>query len=358
MVAKLNYPQIGLLILAWFIADLATPLIIHLCHRIGAVDRPHTYKLHKNPVPFLGGVAIYLSFSIALFSILRFTGYEENRELFAIIFGGCLIVLVGAIDDFRPISAVLKLFILFVVTWFLAKFGVRIEMAGIFWVDLFLTLVWIAGVTSAVNSLDNMDGAAAGVSAVAALATFLIAFYSAPFGQPGVSFVAITLFGACLGFLRYNFRPARIFLGDNGSLLLGFLIASLMVLTGWARDDKFKAVVVPCSILVVPLFDITLCTILRIRNGVVKGIVGAIVYCGQDHLSHRLVALGLSQRMAVITMYAFGIIGGAMGFVISRPEVTQEYYIPMTTVSIVILILFGHYLDRAPVYTDKDRIRT
>ena len=354
MVSKLNYPQIGLLILAWFIADLLTPLIIRLCHRIGAVDRPHSYKIHKDAVPFLGGVAIYVSFSIALFSILRFSGYEENKALFSIIFGGSLVVLVGAIDDFRPLSAVIKLLILFVVTWFLARFGVRIEMSGLFWVDLLLTLIWIAGVTSSVNSMDNMDGAAAGIGAIAALATALVAFYSYPFGQPGVSYVAITLFGACLGFLRYNFRPARIFLGDNGSLLLGFLLASLMVLTGWAQDDKFKAIIIPCSILVVPLYDITLSTILRIRSGAVSGIVEAIVYCGQDHLSHRLVAMGLSQQMAVITMYAFGVIGGCLGFVISRPEVTPDIYIPITGVSFLILILFGVYLNKANVHSEKN----
>ncbi len=353
MVAKLNYPQIGLLILAWFIADLLTPLIIRLCHRIGAVDRPHTYKLHKKAVPFLGGVAIYVSFSIALFSILRFSGYEENKALFSIIFGGCLVILVGAIDDFRPISAVVKLVILFVVTWFLARFGVQIDMTGFFWVDLLLTLVWIAGVTSSVNSMDNMDGAATGIAAVAALSTFFVAFYSPPFGQPGVSFVAITLFGCCLGFLRYNFRPAQIFLGDNGSLLLGFLIASLMVLTGWARDDKIKAIIIPCSILVVPLYDITLSTILRIRNGVVGGIVEAIVYCGQDHLSHRLVAKGLSQEFAVIVMYIFGLVGGALGFFISRPEVTPEIYLPLTAGSMVILVMFGAYLDRDFNYSKK-----
>ncbi len=266
-----------------------------------------------------------------------------------------MVILVGAIDDFRPISAVVKLFILFVVTWFLAKSNVHIEMTGVFWLDLMLTLVWITGVTSAVNSLDNMDGASTGIASIAAFATFLVSFYSPPFGQPGVSFVAIALCGSCLGFLRYNFAPARIFLGDNGSLLLGFLIASLMVLTGWARDDKFKAVIVPCAILVVPLYDITLCTILRIRNGVVNGVVDAIVYCGQDHLSHRLVALGLSKKMAVLTMYSFGIVGGAVGFVISREEVTPNAYIPITVISILGLVFFGEYLNKAPVYNEKDR---
>jgi UDP-GlcNAc:undecaprenyl-phosphate/decaprenyl-phosphate GlcNAc-1-phosphate transferase len=351
MISKLNYPQIGLFIFAWFLADLLTPLVIHLAHRIGAVDRPHSYKIHQQPVPFLGGVAIYLAFSIALFSILRFTGFGENKAIFSIIFGGFLVILLGCIDDFKPISAVIKLVILFVATWLLSRFGVRITMVENDWVNLALTLFWIVGVTSAVNSLDNMDGAAAGVSAIAAFWTFFIAFYSPPVGQPGVSYVAITLFGACLGFLRYNFfSPARIFLGNNGALLMGFLLATLMALAGWSREDKMKAVIVPCAILCVPLYDITLSTILRIKNGVVRGVVGAIVYCGRDHLTHRLVALGLSRREAVLMLYLWGIMSGAVGMIIARDSVGPRIYLPLTAAAVAVLVGVGVVLDRARVY--------
>jgi len=354
MVAKLNYPQIGLFILAWFAADLITPILIRICHRIGAVDRPHSYKIHRKPVPFLGGVAIYLSFSVVLFSILRFSGFEENKALFSIIFAGFFVVLIGTIDDFKPLSAVIKLVILLGVTWILSRFGVQINLIGIYWADLAFTVMWIVGVTSAVNSLDNMDGAAVGVCGIAAFWTFYIAFFWETYGQPGVSYIAIILFGACVGFLRYNFRPARIFLGDNGSLLLGFFLASLMVLTGWAREDKLKSIIVPCAILVVPLYDITLSTVLRIKNGVVNGVVHAIVYCGRDHISHRLVALGLTQRESVMMLYLFGMTGGAVGMIISRPEVTMSLYLPITGVSLLILIVLGAVLDRAKVYSEKE----
>lgn len=351
MISKFNYPQIGLFILAWFIADLLTPIIIRLAHHIGAVDKPHTYKIHTEPVPFLGGVAIFLSFSIALFSILRFTGFEENRANFAIIFSAFLVIVLGCIDDFRPISAVLKLLLLFGVTWLLSRFGVRIQLFMSTWPDLLLTLLWIVGVTSSVNSIDNMDGAAAGVSAIAAFWTFAVAFYFPPTGQPGVSYVAITLCGACLGFLRYNlFSPARVFLGNNGALVVGFLLATLVVLAGWSREDKLKAIIVPCAVLCVPLYDITLATILRIKNGVVQNPIQAIVYNGRDHLSHRLVALGLSKREAVLMMYLFGIVGGAIGMIISRDEVRMRTYVPITLVSLLVLIGFGIVLDRAKVY--------
>ena len=201
------------------------------------------------------------------------------------------------------------------------------------------------------NSMDNMDGAAGGVAAIAAFWIFYVAWYSLPLGQPHATYVAVALVGACLGFLRYNFfSPARIFLGDNGSLVLGFLLAALTVQTGWSRSDPFKAVIVPCAILCVPLYDITLSTLLRIRQGVVRGPIEAIVYCGRDHLSHRLVALGLSKREAVLLLYLFGMVSGTVGIIVLRPEVTRAVYLPMAAAGLVVLVLLGAWLDRAKVY--------
>ncbi|MHC4605428.1 MAG: MraY family glycosyltransferase [Planctomycetota bacterium] len=353
IIAKLNYPQIGLLVVAWFAVDLLTPVVIRVCHGIGAVDRPQGHKSHSRPTPFLGGLCIFIGFSIAIFSILRFTNFEANAPLFSIILGGFLLQVIGIIDDFRPVWAVAKLGVLFVVTLLLCRFGVQIRLVGIPAVDVALTLLWIVGLTSAINSLDNMDGAATGVCAIAAFWTFYIGWYWQPFGQPGVTYVAIALFGASLGFLRYNFKPAKIFLGDNGSLLLGFLLASLMVLTGWARGDLLKSLIVPCAVLSVPLYDITLSTILRIKNGVVRNPIQAIVYCGRDHLSHRLVALGLSQREAVMMLYLFGMVSGAVAAIIWKPEVPQRVYLPVTLVSVAMLIALGVLLDRAKVYEEK-----
>ena len=350
MIAKFNYPQVWMLILAWFVADLATPLVIRLCRRIGALDRPHGHKIHGEPIPILGGVAIYLAFAAAIFSILRFTSIADNRDVFAIILGGFVVLVLGVVDGFRPVWAVAKLGILLLVTLLLSNFGVRISLTGLWGLDLALTLLWIAGVSSAMNSTDNMDGAATGVAAIAAFWTFYMAWYAEPFGQPRVSYVAIALLGACLGFLRYNFKPAGIFLGDGGSLLLGFLLAAMTVQAGWARGDRLKAVIVPCSILCVPLYDITLSTILRIRQGVVKGPVQAIVYCGRDHLSHRLVALGLSQREAVMVLYLFAMVGGTVGIIVARDQVTPHVYLPLAITLVAVLGVMGWILDRARVY--------
>jgi UDP-GlcNAc:undecaprenyl-phosphate GlcNAc-1-phosphate transferase len=159
--------------------------------------------------------------------------------------------------------------------------------------------------------------------------------------------------GACLGFLRYNWTPAKVFLGDNGSLLLGFLLAALTVQCGWSRGDRLKAIIVPCAILCVPLYDITLSTILRIRRGVVKNPIQAIVYCGRDHLSHRLVALGLSKREAVLVLYLFGMISGTIAVIVVRPEVDISVYGPVTLGCLAALIALGAVLDRAKVYPSQ-----
>jgi len=353
VIVQLNYPQVWMFILAWFIADLAVPLFIKLSHRIGYLDRPHSYKTHVQPIALLGGVGIYLAFTVTLFSVLRFPQPSQYRDIFGIALGGLMVLILGIIDGWRPLWAVGKLGVLLVVTLILSRFGVRINLTGLWVVDLGLTLLWIAGVSSAMNSLDNMDGAAGGTAAIAAFWTFYVAWYTAPWGQPHVSFVAIALMGGCIGFLRYNWPPARVFLGDNGSLLLGFLLAALTVQCGWSRGDRIKAVIVPCAILCVPLYDITLSTILRVRRGVVKNPIEAIVYCGRDHLSHRLVALGLSKREAVLVLYLFGMISGALAIIVVRPEVDAPVYIPITIVSVLALTAFGAILDRAKVYPSQ-----
>lgn len=355
---SLIHPQIGLFIFAWFLADLITALMIRLGHRIGALDHPHGHKIHNEPVPFLGGVAIYLAFTIALFSLLRYESFEALRPLFAIILGAFFVVVVGIYDDFRPTSAVVRLIILFLASAAVAQMDVRIMLTGNLYLDVLLTLLWVGGVTSAMNSLDNMDGAATGVAAIAAFWTFYIAWYTPPFGQRAVTYVAVALLGSMIGFLRYNFRvgePAKVFLGGNGSFLLGFLLATLMVMTGWSAEDKLKAVIIPCAVLVVPLYDITLTTLLRIKNRVVTSIVGAIVYCGRDHVSHRLVALGLSRKQAVLVLYLFGVLGGAVGAFIHQPSVTREVYLPVTGVCAVVLIVVGRLLDRARIEPVADR---
>ncbi len=363
MIENLNQPHVGLFVFAWFLADLILPVLIWLAPRIGAVDRPHTYKTHQQPVAFLGGVGIFIAFSVAIFSILRFTSFEQNRPLFGIVFGSAFVCLLGCIDDLKPIWAVAKLGVLFLATWLLGRFEVSLTIFSgpLLWVNTLLTLLWIAGVTSAMNSLDNMDGAAGGVTAIAALATFLIAWENHTAHpeatnywrhvQRWVSFASIALAGAMFGFLRYNFLPpARTYLGNNGAFLVGFLLAAVTILGAWSQADPVRSILIPCTILVVPLFDITLSTILRVKSGAVKGIGEAITYCGRDHITHRLAALGLGKRGAVLFLYLFGTAAGAIAYYMSRTTVPRQTYLTVTAAGIAALVVLGIVLDKAKVY--------
>lgn len=349
---KLNllHPQITMLILAWFVADILGPLVIRLAEKMSACDKPHGYKAHEKPVPYLGGFLILIGFSAALASVLQFDAFEPYFHLFAMLGCSLIMLIMGLADDIFHISALIKLLITFVVVWLCAQAGVRITISNIQPVDLLLTLMWVAGVTSAFNSVDNMNGAAAGTAAISAFWTFYIAWHTPPYGQRDVTFFAISIAGACLGFLRYNFPTGRMFLGNNGAFLIGFLISTMMVMTGWATDDPVKAIVVPCAILVVPLYDITVSTILRIVNGVVKNPIDAILYCGRDHVSHRLEALGYSKRGAVLMMYSASIIGGLIASIIHIPFVGPEIYYPLTGISLIFLVVSAIYLNRAQVY--------
>jgi UDP-GlcNAc:undecaprenyl-phosphate GlcNAc-1-phosphate transferase len=367
---KLNYPHLYILIIAWFFAYLLMPLIIRISRRVGAMDRPGGHKGHDQEVPFLGGVGIFIAFTMAVgwtiqlkqdATLEQFLLHPGYRGLLGVILGALVVLVLGILDDYRPINAVLKLGVLFLVTVLIYGFGIRMTIVhtDTAWLNAIfnvpLTVIWIAGVTSAMNSLDNMDGdgAATGSAAVAAAAIFYIAWgTSAQDAQPWLSYLAVALLGACLGFLRFNYRPARAFLGDNGSFLVGFLLASMLVLGRWS-PNPIKAMIIPCIILTVPLYDITLSTILRIRGGIVRSIPEAITYCGQDHITHRLVALGLTQTQAVLSLYLLGAISGFVAILIFKID-DPRVFVPVLLIYFITLVWFGVVLERARVYSDEE----
>ncbi len=325
MKSLFSHPHVGILILAWFVADLAIPILIALAHRIGLLDRPggHLGKEQRSPIPYLGGLGVFVAFSVALFSTLRFESLESFVPFGVLIAGAAVVVTLGLLDDHRPISALAKLGVLFGVTITLSAFDVEMRLlphafGGV--ADVVLTLLWIVGVISATNSLDNTDGVVGGVSAIAGIFIFAIAWGSNAFdAQPWLSYLAVALVGSSLGFLRYNFPPARVYLGDNGSFLIGYLLATILVF-GQYSTDPVVAILIPCLILVVPLFDITLATVLRIRDGEVRTWRDAVHYCGNDHLAHLLQGLGLTKRQAVGFLYALGIAGGLTALAVHRLE--------------------------------------
>ncbi len=328
MSTALHHPHLGIFILAWFVADLLIPLLILASHRFRILDRPGGHKNQSHPVPFLGGVGIFFAFTIAVGSTLRFNSLESFLPFLAVLGGGAVVVVLGLVDDFRPISALVKLFALFGITLLLWTSGIHLEiLPGVLYSipNLLLTLIWIVGVTSATNSLDNTDGIVGGVTAIASVFLFSIAWgTSTTDAQPWLSYFAVAMAGSCIGFLRYNFAPARIYLGDNGAFFIGFMLSTMMVFAHYSTDP-LQAMLIPCLVLSVPIFDIVLATWLRIRDGDVRGIRAAVVYCGRDHMAHLLMALGLSKRQTACAIYLLAVLGGGIALLVLAAESPAAY---------------------------------
>jgi UDP-GlcNAc:undecaprenyl-phosphate/decaprenyl-phosphate GlcNAc-1-phosphate transferase len=286
-------------IVAGLIAFVGTPFTLIVAQRVGLVALPNARKTHLVPTPLLGGAAMWAAFVI---SLLIFGQETQYQELIAIIVGGTVMAAVGLVDDRVGLGPVPKLVGELLAASILVIGGVQARLFHIWWLDAGLTLFWVIGICNAINFQDNMDGLAAGVSAVAAASFLLLAALN---GQVLVASLAAALLGACLGYLVYNFQPAISFMGDTGALLLGFMLAVLGIKIDFPNINPLSTWMAPILVLGLPIFDTTLVTLSRIRRGV------SIAQGGADHTSHRLARLGLSDRRVVLALYMSCI---ALGF--------------------------------------------
>jgi UDP-GlcNAc:undecaprenyl-phosphate GlcNAc-1-phosphate transferase len=287
-----------LLIFSFLAAFVATPLIGRVAYRTGFVDEPKPHKMHVQPMPLLGGLAIYIALCAALFQVDFST---ELVPMAAVAVGATLLMLVGLWDDRRGIAPRAKLLAQVAAAVLVAAAGVQVKITPWPVVNFAITLFWFVGITNAVNLMDNMDGLAAGTSAVSALFFTILA---AAAKQGLVASLAAAVTGASLGFLYYNIPPAMIFMGDTGSLLLGFLLAVIGVEYSPSNLPLGSTWMVPILVMGLPIFDTTLVTFSRLisRRPVSLG--------GTDHTSHRLARLGLGINRAVFSMYlAAGLLG-------------------------------------------------
>lgn len=279
------------------ISLILTPLLSKLSYKVGAVDQPkETRKIHKTAMPRLGGPAIFVSFII---SLLLFVPLES--EFVGLLLGAAVIMALGIIDDIWGVSPILKLAGQIVAALIFIHSGNRVEFItnpfdGLFYLGILsvpVTILWIVGITNALNLIDGLDGLASGVSAIALSAFSVIAFQNQ---QPIVALTALALLGGILGFLKYNFYPARIFLGDSGSLLLGYLISGLSIM-GLMKSVTLVTFIIPMLLLGVPILD-TFFAIVR-RYWYKKPIFQA----DKGHFHHRLMGRGLSHKQAVLIIY-------------------------------------------------------
>jgi UDP-GlcNAc:undecaprenyl-phosphate GlcNAc-1-phosphate transferase len=286
-----------------------------LAFHIGMVDQPDVRKLHQSPMPLLGGVAIYCGTAV---SIMFSLDGQSRSQVFGILMGSTLLLLTGILDDRGLLHDQIKLFVampLAAVT--LVALGVRFHVASEFLsgllgtnLDVALTLFWVVGITAAFSILDHMDGL---VSGVAAIACFFFALLAILNSQVLVATLGTAVFGASLGFLCWNFKPAKIFMGDGGAMFLGFMVATLGVKLRLAHTPRAIAWLVPVLVAAVPIFDTTLVTISRSRRGLLP-----FASPGKDHTAHRLANLRLGQRGAVLVIYGAGLLCGVLAVLLSR----------------------------------------
>jgi UDP-GlcNAc:undecaprenyl-phosphate GlcNAc-1-phosphate transferase len=307
-----------------------TPVIRRLAGRLGMVDRPDARRVHLSPVPLLGGIAIYVGFIVGL--LLFGEGWVVSQAI-SIILGATIVSFLGVWDDRWGVRPVMKLLGQAIAASIVILSGVQVSFLPNQAVNLLITFLWILGITNALNLLDNMDGLSGGVGAVAAAFFLLLAALN---GQYLVASLAAALLGVCIGFLVYNFNPASIFMGDAGSMFLGFVLAVVGIKLRFPNHPNVITWMIPVVVLGLPIFDTTLIVVSRLRRG-----LNPLTNPGKDHVSHRLVSLGLSHRRAVIFLY--GVCGalGLVGLLIMHASLLPAYGLGIAVFLVGLASLIG-----------------
>jgi UDP-GlcNAc:undecaprenyl-phosphate GlcNAc-1-phosphate transferase len=334
-------------LLAFFIAlfvslMLAVP-VRALALRVGMVDLPGPRKVHLQPIPLLGGLAIYGGVLLGVFSL--FQG-EARAQIGGILAGATLIATVGILDDWGWLHHQVKLFIgMPLAAGILLLCGIHAQVFSVLVggrlgdvLDAVLSIVWVVGITASFSILDHMDGLCAGIAAMASVFFALLAYLN---GQTLVSVLAAAVLGAAAGFLRWNFKPAKIFMGDGGAMFLGFLMATLSLKLRLEHANHFSSWLAPVLVLGATIFDTTLVTISRSRRGLLP-----FATPGKDHAAHRLANLGLGQRGAVLTMYLLGAITGSLAILVSYLTAAQAFLVVLFVVAAGLTGVM--FLERAP----------
>jgi UDP-GlcNAc:undecaprenyl-phosphate GlcNAc-1-phosphate transferase len=309
----------------------------------GMVDRPGPRKVHLSPIPLLGGIAIYLGFVLAILFTLRGAPHQQMAGILA---GATLLAVVGLLDDGGLLHHQVKLFVgMPVAALFLLASGIRAQFfsefvsgtAGVV-LDGGLTVVWVVGITASFSILDHMDGLCAGIAAVAAASFTLFASLN---GQTMVRTLGAAALGAALGFLRWNFNPAKIFMGDGGAMFLGFLMAALSLKIHPEESHLPAAGLAPILILGVPIFDTALVSISRARRGLLP-----FTSPGKDHTAHRLSNIGLGHRGAVLSLYSLAALFGGLGVIVPRLSPGTSY--ALAGILVVVGLIAVLLLEGAP----------
>jgi UDP-GlcNAc:undecaprenyl-phosphate GlcNAc-1-phosphate transferase len=311
--------------LALLLSLYGVPIARQAALKYGIVDAPDGQLKHqREPVPYFGGLAIYLAFLMSL----AFT-FEFRHDVLGIVLGGTIVVMLGLIDDFGVLTPWTKLAGQLLAVFVLIKSGIRIEIAALpDWVDLTLTVLWMVGLINAFNLLDIMDGLSAGVGAVSASCLLVVALLQ---GDQTIAVMLVALIGSLLGFLKYNWHPARIYMGDTGAMLIGLLLGA-MAMIGKYPSDHPLSLLTPVFIVGIPIFDTLFVMYIRYRRGL------PIFWGSPDHIAIRLRHWGLSVPQIVITSYVATGIVGAIGLAMLSVNLEVGWILCAGTVGTLLLV--------------------
>ena len=338
------------LVVALVISFLSTPIVKSFAYKLGAIDVPKDERrMHKVPIPRMGGLAIFLGFII---SVLLFV--EVDDQMKGILLGSVIIVVMGIIDDITPLRASLKFVIQILAALIPVYYGVQITCISnpnLFsdnpywnfgWLSIPITVIWIVGLTNAVNLIDGLDGLAIGVSSISALTMLAIAILVA---EPQVAVIMAALVGACIGFMPYNMNPAKIFMGDTGSTFLGYILACITI-QGLFKFYAVISFVVPFLILGLPIFDTMFAIIRRISHGQNP------MAPDRSHVHHRLIDMGLNQKQAVAVLYVISAILGLSAVVLAT---SGEIKAILCLMALIIVCLIAVRVIFLPHMSDEEK---
>lgn len=339
---------LAVFLIAALITAVVTPLAIYLAPYIGAMDVPKDdRRVHGKPIPRLGGVAIYLGIMVSFYRLIPW-----DQQIFGIVLGATLILLIGIYDDIKCMDARTKLAAQVLCALIIFFFSVQIRGMTNFlpfgphylifpvWLSLIVTVFWVVGITNTINLVDGLDGLAAGIVCIACLS---VAYTSVVSGRLSTAYIILSVAGATLGFLVFNFYPAKIFMGDGGSMLLGFMLASVSLVGDTpTKGTTLFATVIPIMILALPIFDTLFAIVRRMINR------KPIMQADKGHLHHRIMAMGFGQRRTVLALYSISAIMGVAGILWSSEMKLEAMALCLIAFTLIVIFLGIGIVDLDP----------
>lgn len=318
---------------ALVVSYMLTPVVIKIAHHVNAIDVPKDdRRVHKKPIPLIGGLGIYIS---VMFSTMLFVNLPIDKIL-SIMVGSLIIVFVGFVDDIKPLDAKYKFIVQIIAACIIVYGGIRIRTFQPFFLgssqitfglafSSFITIFWIVGITNTINFIDGLDGLTGGIATISSLTISYIALSN---GRIEIAIISVILAGSCIGFLPYNFNPAKIFMGDTGALFLGFML-SVLSIEGTIKGAVVITIIAPILALGIPIFDTSFAILRRLKNGI------APWEPDRGHLHHRILELGYGQKKTVLTLYIINIL-----FALTVVFLTEGHYWRMTiSLSLALLMI-------------------